>query len=80
MWALISRCLAFQIFHSGQGAQGILRKPSKQELDTVFDTHNDVEVIQILLNKGTAQASGDITEAPRINPARGAGDVDMRRV
>jgi hypothetical protein len=31
---------SFDVFHSGTGAQGFLQRPSQQELDTVFGTHN----------------------------------------
>jgi len=52
---------SFHIFHSGQGVQGILGQPSKQQLDTVFGTHNDIDCMTILLQKGTAQASEAIS-------------------
>lgn len=33
---------SFDVFHTGQGAQGQLQRPSKQTLDTVFGTTNEV--------------------------------------
>ncbi|KAH9817339.1 ribosome maturation protein [Melampsora americana] len=48
---------AFDVFHSGQGAQGLLNRPSKQELETVFGTSNDTEVIKIVLEKGRLESS-----------------------
>ncbi|KAH9808380.1 hypothetical protein DFH28DRAFT_1196515 [Melampsora americana] len=48
---------AFDVFHSGQSAQGLLNRPSKQELETVFGTSNDTEVIKIGLEKGRLESS-----------------------
>ncbi|KAI0000049.1 hypothetical protein BJV77DRAFT_904343, partial [Russula vinacea] len=42
---------AFEILSSNQGPQGLLRRPSKQELDNEFGTHVDVDVIQHILEK-----------------------------
>lgn len=70
---------SFQIFHSGQGAQGILGQPSKQQLDTVFGTHKDIDCISILLQKGTAQASEAImTGSLSTNPTRGSADNNLK--
>ncbi|PWN99305.1 DUF1960-domain-containing protein [Tilletiopsis washingtonensis] len=46
---------AFQVFSTGAGTQGIMGKPSKQQLDNTFNTHNDTEVVQIILEKGELQ-------------------------
>lgn len=71
--------VAFSIFHSGQGNQGILGAPSKQQLDTVFGTHKDIDVMQILLEKGTAQAGDGITGGTYItNASRGSGVIDSK--
>jgi hypothetical protein len=43
---------AFEILSSNQGPQGLLGRPSKQELDNVFGTHVDIDVIQHILEKG----------------------------
>ncbi|PSR93788.1 hypothetical protein PHLCEN_2v4683 [Hermanssonia centrifuga] len=51
---------AFDVFHSTQGAQGILGKASNQQLDNIFGTHKDVDVVQQLLQKGTPQQSDGI--------------------
>ncbi|PWN45318.1 DUF1960-domain-containing protein [Ceraceosorus guamensis] len=48
---------SFQIFHTGQGAQGIMGKPSKQDLDNFFGTHNDTDVVLQILQKGDLQAA-----------------------
>jgi len=51
---------AFEILSSNQGPQGLLRRPSKQELDNVFGTHVDVDVIQQILEKGKEEAGESI--------------------
>ncbi|GAA5977309.1 hypothetical protein JCM11641_000061 [Rhodosporidiobolus odoratus] len=43
---------SFDVFHSGQGSQGILARPSKQELDTVFSTTNSDAIVETILSKG----------------------------
>ncbi|KAI9447863.1 ribosome maturation protein, partial [Lactarius indigo] len=48
---------SFEILSSNQGPQGLLRRPSKQELDNEFGTHVDVDVIQHILEKGKDEAS-----------------------
>lgn len=49
--------LAFKIFHSATGSQGLLHEPSKQQLDTTFGTHKDIDVVEQILNKGKVQQS-----------------------
>ena len=71
---------AFNVFQSGQGAQGKLLKPSQQQLDTVFETHDDVEVITIILEKGDLQNSSAITTSATLNITRGSlGSVSVDR-
>lgn len=48
---------SFDVFHTGQGAQGIMGRPSKQQLDSVFDSHKDVDVVTHILERGQLQAS-----------------------
>ncbi|GAA6007830.1 hypothetical protein JCM11491_003980 [Sporobolomyces phaffii] len=43
---------SFDVFTTGQGAQGILERPSKQTLDTVFSTTNINDIVEIVLEKG----------------------------
>ncbi|GAA5955252.1 hypothetical protein JCM3765_003259 [Sporobolomyces pararoseus] len=43
---------SFDCFTTGQGAQGILERPSKQVLDTVFGTTNQNDIVEIVLEKG----------------------------
>ncbi|GAA5926810.1 hypothetical protein JCM3775_007046 [Rhodotorula graminis] len=49
---------SFDVFHTGQGSQGILARPSKQELDAVFETTKEDEIVEIILTKGQIK-SGD---------------------
>lgn len=67
------------VLHSGQGKQGIQGTPSKQQLDTVFGTHNIDDIVEIMLEKGTGQSSSGIGKhTPITNAARGSGVVDSR--
>ncbi|KAK4058170.1 hypothetical protein OIO90_000909 [Microbotryomycetes sp. JL221] len=49
---LVEIVSSFDVFHSGQGAQGMLQRPSKQELETIFGTSNDTDIITQILEKG----------------------------
>ncbi|KZP20159.1 DUF1960-domain-containing protein [Athelia psychrophila] len=69
---------SFSIFHSGQGNQGIMGTPSNQQLDTVFGTHKDVDVILIVLEKGVAQAGDAIHGGGIANVTRGSGLGDAK--
>lgn len=48
--------LAFHIYHSGQGNQGILGQVSKQQLDAVFGTTKEDDAIIKILENGHLQA------------------------
>lgn len=64
---------AFKVFHSAQGAQGLLGTPSKQQLDTVFGTHKDVEVVEFMLKNGKEQSADGIhTSGTNLNHSRGS--------
>lgn len=58
----MSSFTAFEVFHSNQGSQGILGKPSNQQLDTAFGTHKDTDVIDVVLKKG--KEAGDAIRNP----------------
>ncbi|WFD31937.1 hypothetical protein MSPP1_002979 [Malassezia sp. CBS 17886] len=45
----------FNIFHTDQGNQGLLRRASKQQLEAVFGTQNEDEAIEKLLQIGYVQ-------------------------
>ncbi|GAA5890281.1 hypothetical protein JCM8208_002763 [Rhodotorula glutinis] len=48
---------SFDVFHTGQGSQGILARPSKQELETVFETTKEDDIVEIILTKGQIKSS-----------------------
>ncbi|GAA5866210.1 hypothetical protein JCM3774_004118 [Rhodotorula dairenensis] len=48
---------SFDVFHTGQGSQGVLGRPSKQDLENVFGTTNEDDIIQQVLTKGTIKTS-----------------------
>lgn len=50
---------AFEVFCTNQGAQGIMRPPSKQHLDSVFGTTKVEDVIVEILEKGEMQAGSE---------------------
>ncbi|KAJ7752782.1 ribosome maturation protein [Mycena maculata] len=54
---------SFDVFYSGQGAQGLLGKASNQQLDTVFETHKDVDVCKIILEKGREQGTDGVASS-----------------
>jgi len=52
---------SFDVFHTnGQGNQGLLQRPSKQMLDTIFETHKDVDVLEVILKKGNLKPADDL--------------------
>ncbi|KIL00523.1 hypothetical protein PAXRUDRAFT_821616 [Paxillus rubicundulus Ve08.2h10] len=68
---------SFEIFHSGQGAQGYLGRPSKQQLENIFGTSKDIDAMKILLEKGKEQQGDGFTwGANTMNPTRGSAVVD----
>jgi hypothetical protein len=71
---------AFEILSSNQGPQGLLRRPSKQELDNVFGTHVDVDVIQHILDKGKVESSEGIASGKwgSKNDSIGSAFLDTR--
>ncbi|KAF8663447.1 hypothetical protein AX16_001017 [Volvariella volvacea WC 439] len=71
---------SFNVYHSTQGSQGILGKPSKQQLDTTFGTSVDVDVIKFILENGKEQSGEAIASTTfNLNPARGSGTGEKGR-
>ncbi|GLB34065.1 putative DUF1960-domain-containing protein [Lyophyllum shimeji] len=65
---------SFKVYHSNQGHTGLLYTPSQQQLDTHFGTHNENDVVKIVLEKGLVQQSDRIESGTAIfNAARGRG-------
>jgi Shwachman-Bodian-Diamond syndrome (SBDS) protein len=71
---------AFEILSSNQGPQGLLGRPSKQELDNVFGTHVDVEVVQQILEKGKEEAGENLASGKwgSKNDSKGSAFLDNR--
>ncbi len=71
---------AFQVFFSNQGTQGILGKASNQQLDSVFGTHKDTDVVEQILAKGKTQAGDQIRSSDfgGTNISIGSVSVDTR--
>ena len=56
-------------------------KPSKQELDTIFGTHKDEEVVTIILTKGELKAGeGFGKELSGLNASRYVTALNLRCV
>ncbi|KEI39620.1 uncharacterized protein L969DRAFT_87578 [Mixia osmundae IAM 14324] len=64
---------SFDVLHSGQGSQGILGRPSNQELDSVFGTHNQDEVVEMILKKGALQGGDAPEKTASKNDSQGGG-------
>lgn len=69
---------AFKVFHTGTGTQGILGTPSKQQLETVFGTSKDVDVVEKILKEGRSQTGDGVSGSGSTNWARGSAIVDTR--
>ncbi|KAI0340901.1 DUF1960-domain-containing protein [Trametopsis cervina] len=71
---------SFQVFFSNQGTQGILGQASNQQLDNVFGSHKDIDVVQQILEKGTAQHGEGIRSGNfgATNAGIGSISVDTR--
>lgn len=61
---------SFDVFHTGTGAQGIMGRPSKQLLDTVFDSHKDVDVVTHILERGQLQQASQKDAYSTTNDAK----------
>ncbi|KAF7355554.1 SBDS domain-containing protein [Mycena sanguinolenta] len=69
---------SFSVFWSGQGAQGVLGKPSNQQLDTVFNTHKDVDVVTVILKEGREQVTDGVTSTTFTGTNTSRGNNDTR--
>merc|ERR1712157_226654 len=61
---------SFDVFHTGTGAQGIMGRPSKQLLDTVFESHKDVDVVTHILERGQLQTASQKEAYSTTNDAK----------
>ncbi|KAI0092176.1 DUF1960-domain-containing protein [Irpex rosettiformis] len=71
---------SFQVFFSNQGSQGILGQASNQQLQNVFGSHKDIDVVEQILRKGIAQAADEIKSGNFgvTNASTGSISVDTR--
>lgn len=70
---------SFQVFFSNQGAQGILGTPSKQQLENVFGSSKDVDVIERILKQGQEQAGKGVTAGTTgLNVGKSNSVIDTR--
>ncbi|CCG83605.1 Putative uncharacterized protein [Taphrina deformans PYCC 5710] len=67
---------AFQVY-VGQGAQGILDRPSKQQLENEFGTKNEDDIVKKIISEGKVETSKatshKFTEQNQSNGSGGAG-------
>ncbi|KAF9266347.1 DUF1960-domain-containing protein [Marasmius fiardii PR-910] len=69
---------SFSVFHSNQGAQGILGQASKQQLENTFGSSKDIDVVQKILESGKSQ-TGKISEKTfQTTAAKGSAVIDTR--
>ncbi|KAG7097307.1 hypothetical protein E1B28_004669 [Marasmius oreades] len=69
---------SFAVFQSGQGSQGNLGQVSKQQLENTFGTSKDVDVVQIILQKGTSQPGSISEKTFQGNTTKGSAVIDTR--
>ncbi|OCH96017.1 DUF1960-domain-containing protein [Obba rivulosa] len=70
---------SFEVLHSTQGSQGILGRPSKQQLENTFGTSKDVDVVTKILEAGQQQSShGILTGQIATNIAKGSATIDTK--
>ena len=63
MACVLTARAATDVFFSNQGSQGILGKPSKQQLENTFGTTNEMEIIGQILAKGTPEQIAEVAES-----------------
>ncbi len=70
---------AFDVFWSNQGAQGLLGRPSNQQLENVFGSSKDVDVVKAILEKGKEESGKSIrTGQGTTNLSKGSFSVDTK--
>jgi len=74
---------SFDVFHSGQGSQGKFGRPSKQQLDTIFGSSKEDDVVLTVLEKGELKGElkageGFGKELSGLNTSRGGNSIDTR--
>ncbi|KAH9943247.1 ribosome maturation protein [Epithele typhae] len=69
---------SFEVFWSNQGSQGILGRPSKQQLENVFGSSKDVDVVKAILEKGREEAGKGFRSSGNPNVAKGSFTIDTK--
>lgn len=70
---------SFVVFFSNQGSQGILGRPSRQQLENVFGTSNDIDVVTKVLQGGKDQpGNGFTTGVTATNASRTSAVIDYK--
>ncbi|KAK7060370.1 hypothetical protein VNI00_001135 [Paramarasmius palmivorus] len=69
---------SFQVFHSNQGSQGLLATPSRQQLDGIFGTSKDIDVVQKMLELGKSQPAKFSAYTFQTNAAKGSMVIDTK--
>jgi len=73
---------SFEIFYSTQGSQGLLGRPSNQQLENQFGTSKDIDVVELLLERGKEQASEGFHSSGGVfsgkNATRGSANLDSK--
>ncbi|OBZ70037.1 hypothetical protein A0H81_09841 [Grifola frondosa] len=72
---------SFKVFFSNQGSQGLLGQASKQQLESVFGTSKDIDVVQQLLTKGKEQTGESFSagQIATLNATRGSATTHARQ-
>lgn len=71
--------LAFEVFISSQGSQGILGQASKQQLENTFGTSKDIDVAEQLLKQGSLKSGDDFSDDHILkNIAKGGYSMDLK--
>merc|ERR1712072_1501198 len=67
----------FEVFTTNVGGnQGLLERPSKQQLDSIFGTHKDDDIMVTMIQKGEIKESNDAM-ASKYNNRNDAGGVSF---
>ena len=70
---------SFEVFVTGQGAQGVMGRASKQQLENVFGTSKDIDVVSQILEKGKEESGKGIRTGEGLtNLTKGSLAVDTK--
>jgi len=69
---------SFDVFHTGQGAQGLLDRAPKSVLDSVFGTTNEDDIVKKILSEGRVQSGSEPGKYQSKNDSR-AGERQVSK-